>query len=70
MIEIQIKKFSQLIENIEEIKSEIAENSIAWDVLNNLKFGYQNRIKHLKRLQIEKETSNRNSSVCGNGENE
>ena len=68
MIEIQIKKFSQLIENIEEIQSEIAENSIAWDVLNNLKFGYKNRIKHLKRLQIEKEINNRNSSACGEDE--
>ena len=30
----------------------------------------QTRIEHLKRLRREKEINNRNSSVCGNGENE
>ena len=50
-----------MIATIEEMQSEMPETSMAWEVLNNLKYNYNNRIKHLKRLQREKEISNRNS---------
>ena len=60
-MENQIEELSRMIATIEEMQSEMPETSMAWEVLNNLKYNYNNRIKHLKRLQREKEISNRNS---------
>ncbi len=50
-----------MIETIEKMQSEMPEASWAWEVLNNLKRNYNNRITHLKRLQGEKEINNRNN---------
>ncbi len=60
-MENQIEELSRMIATIEEMQSEMPETSMAWEVLNNLKYNYNNRIKHLKRLQREKEISNRNN---------
>jgi len=60
-MESQIEELSKMIATIEKMQSEMPEASWAWEVLNNLKRNYNNRITHLKRLQREKEINNRNN---------
>ena len=60
-MENQIEKLSRRIATIEEMQSEMPEACWAREVLNNLKYDYNNRITHLKRLQREKEINNRNN---------
>ena len=59
-MEEEIAKITRLIATIEEMQSELPDNTMAWEVLNNLKYNYNNRIKHLKRLQREEELKGKN----------
>jgi len=60
-MESQIEELSKMIATIEKMQSEMPEACWAWEVLNNLKRNYNNRITHLKRLQREKEINNRSN---------
>lgn len=58
-------RLQRLIANIEELQNDQPESSWAQEVLSCLKHGYLCQLRHLKRLQIEAEVKNRNSSACG-----
>ena len=67
-MEEQTARLQRLIANIEELQNDQPESSWAREVLSCLKNDYLCRLRHLKRLQIEAEVKNRNSSACGEDE--